>query len=110
MASKVELDRKGLKDFFMGEEVKSVLMQNGEKVKKAAASTAGSVVAISSRLIGYASGGFTVEYQRRSSRPRVIIYPEGDSDLTWRAHFASQKVKGVAHMRAALYSTIAKDS
>jgi hypothetical protein len=56
-------------------------------------------------ITGYASAGFSVEWESRGGkRPRVNIVSNADPETTTRAHFYTQRRDGVAHLRAALYN------
>ena len=104
--AKVKMDKNGVAEFFKGEEVKKILLDKGEIVQKKAESTAGQVQNISKDLIGYSGAGFETKYEKRSKRPRVTVSSKANPDLVWKAHFASQQVNGVAHLRAALYDSV----
>ena len=54
-------------------------------------------------ITGYASAGFSVVYEARGKRPRVLIKSNADSATITAAHFHTQKRDGIAHLRAALY-------
>lgn len=56
------------------------------------------------RIDGYASAGFSVDFESRGNkRPRVNIKSNADGDTAMAAHFNSQRKNGVGHLRAALF-------
>lgn len=54
------------------------------------------------RITGYAAAGFRTEWVT-SGRPQARVYSNADPKTITAAHFHTQLVNGVAHMRAALY-------
>lgn len=84
--------------------LRGLLMDVGRDVAAEAQATAQSAQNGSGgRLTGYAEAGFTVEWDERTTRPRVNVISNADIKTAMAAHFYTQKRDGVGHLRAALY-------
>jgi len=104
--SRVVVHEQGISDFLeMNPSVKQQLLDVAEQVASEAQSTASSAEeGAGGRIDGYASAGFTVEWESRGGkRPRVIIKSNADRKTVLAAHFHTQLRDGVGHLRAALY-------
>lgn len=94
----------GLKALLYDPAITGLLTDLGESVRTEAQATASSAEeGAGGRIDGYASAGFTVSYEARGKRPRVLIKSNADGDTITAAHFHTQKRDGVGHLRAALY-------
>jgi hypothetical protein len=103
---KVVVDPAGVDAFVTNNPaVRNLLMQTGYNVAAEANSTASDAEqGPSGRISGYASAGFSVEFQvRPGARPRVNVKSNAPGDIALAAHFSSQRRNGVGHLRAALY-------
>lgn len=102
--AKVVLHSQGLKETLFSEETKKQLMELADKVAAEAQATASAAEnGPGGRLDGYEAAGFSVVYETRSKRPRVIVKSNADAETAKAVHFYTQARDGVAHMRAALY-------
>lgn len=104
---RVVVDEQGLAEFLQANKsVRDALVSTAQQVAGAAQSTAPSAEnGPGGSINGYASAGFTVEWESRGGkRPRVNIVSNADSETATAAHFYTQRRDGVAHLRAALYS------
>lgn len=101
----IYIDPKGIEDFLNNNaSVKAIFTDLGEQVAAEAQATADSAQRGSGGTItGYAEAGFSVEWERRSGRPRVNVVSNADPETFLRAYFYTQKRDGVAHLRRALY-------
>lgn len=105
-STRVIVHEDGIADFLeMNPAVKAQLMGVAEQVATEAQRTASSAEnGDGGRISGYASAGFSVEWESRGGkRPRVNIKSNADKKTFLAAHFHTQKRDGVAHLRAALY-------
>lgn len=84
-------------------ELKSLLMETGDRVHQAATSSAQDAQrGPGGTLYGYAEAGFEVTWEQRNKRPRVVVQSLADPVMSLRVHFYTQKRDGVAHLRMAL--------
>lgn len=90
--------------------IKAKLMEGGAKVQAEAAATADAAQKGAGGTIdGYAQAGFSVVWEQRSKRPRVVIRSNNtDPDTLERVYWYTQKRDGVTHLRAALYKFFPK--
>lgn len=105
--AKVEVDEAGLAEFVsQNKPLRDMLVSTAQAVANQAAATASDAEeGPGGRIDGYASAGFTVEYESRGGkRPRVNIKSNAPGAIAMAAHFHSQLKDGVGHLRAALYS------
>lgn len=86
------------------------LMNGGAKVQAEAAATADAAQKGAGGTIdGYAQAGFSVVWEQRSKRPRVVIKSNNtDPETLERVYWYTQKRDGVTHLRAALYKFFPK--
>ena len=104
MANKIVYNPKGIQDLLMSRDIEKALVEFGDKVAAEASATASSAEeGPGGRIDGYAAAGFSVVYERRSKRPRVLVKSNADPETAMAAHFHTQWRDGVAHLRAALY-------
>lgn len=101
---KVVVDNKDLAAFLQeNKEVRDLLINTAQSVQAAAESTADDAQkGAGGTLYGYAEAGFTVEWEARGKRPRVIISSNADPEMALRVHFYTQKRDGISHLRKAL--------
>lgn len=107
MASvKVVTDPQALAELLVrNPELRAIFSSVGEQVKSAAEATAQAAQnGPGGTLHDYAEAGFTVKWEARGRRPRVVISSNADPEMALRVHFYTQKRDGVAHLRAALRS------
>lgn len=84
-------------------DVKNLIMGVAQGVAGEAQATAGDAEkGAGGRIDGYAAAGFRTEWVG-SGRPQARVYSNADSKTITAAHFHTQLVNGVAHLRAALY-------
>lgn len=102
---KVVVEEAGLRDFLRAnKDFRDGLVHTAQAVADEAQATASEAEKGSGgRIDGYASAGFTVRWEDRGKRPRVIVESNADKDTVTAVHFHTQKVWGVAHLRRALY-------
>lgn len=101
---RVEVDPKDLAAFLKeNKPVRDLLVGTAQRVKSAAEATADAAQNGSGgRLQGYAEAGFSVRWEGRGRRPRVVIESNADPAMALRVHFYTQKRDGIAHLRKAL--------
>ena len=101
----VYVDPKGVEDFLNNNpQIEAMMTQMGRDVAAEAQATADAAqLGSGGTITGYAEAGFTVEWERRSRRPRVNIISNADEKTFLKAYFYTQKRDGVAHLRKALY-------
>jgi hypothetical protein len=56
------------------------------------------------KIDGYSAAGFSVEWESRARRPRVVVKSNASGEISLAAHFNSQRKNGLGHLRAALQS------
>lgn len=83
-----------------------LILELTEKVLQEAKATAGKFN--SETVDQYAAAGFTGKVEPRTKRPRGVVKSNADGETALRAQFASQKLEGVSHLRAALYKHVPK--
>lgn len=85
-------------------EFRAFLMGIGKQVAGEAQATASDAEkGPGGTLDGYAAAGFSVVWENRGRRPRVIIKSNASPQTALRVLFYTQKKSGVAHLRRALY-------
>lgn len=85
-------------------EFKALLMAQAQKVANEAQATAQQAQGgPGGKLQGYAEAGFSVVWESRSRRPRVLIKSNASPEMALRVHLRTQKQWGIAHLRQALY-------
>jgi hypothetical protein len=83
--------------------IRDAMMATANDVKGAAEATAQDAQnGAGGTLHGYAEAGFSVSWQARGKRPRLIITSDADPEMALRVHFYTQKRDGIAHLRKAL--------
>lgn len=105
--TRVVVHEEGIADFLsMNKGVRDMMFDVANEVVSEASRTADSAQKGSGgRISGYAEAGFEAQWESRGGkRPRINIVSKADKDTAWSAHFHSQLVGGVGHLRAALYS------
>lgn len=104
--TKIVIDPKAVQEVLRKEPgVKFTLQSVAAAVAAEAQRTAGDAEnGAGGTIDGYASAGFSVQYEQRSRRPRVLIVSNADPDVALAAHFNSQRKNGIGHLRAALQS------
>lgn len=105
--TRVIVHEEGIADFLsMNKGVRDMMFDAANKVVEEAQRTADAAQKGSGgRISGYAEAGFEAQWEARGGkRPRINIVSKADKDTAWAAHFHSQLVNGVAHLRAALYA------
>lgn len=102
--TKIVLEKDGFTNLFnKNPQLKAIFMEEANKVKTAAQSTAQSAQnGAGGTLYGYAEAGFTVTWEIRGNRPRAVISSNADPEMSLRVHFYTQKRDGISHLRAAL--------
>lgn len=104
---KVIVHEEGLAQFLReNQAVRSVLLDQANKVKSTAESTASDAQkGAGGTISGYAEAGFRVEWvDRGGKRPHVnVISNTTDAQTLTRVYFYTQKRDGVTHLRKALY-------
>ena len=104
MASKVAIIRPALAELLIEPGIRGVVMDVAGEVKKSAESTASDAEkGEGGTLTGYASAGFSAEWEQRGKRPRAIVRSNLNNGVQWRVHFSTIRRWGVAHLRQALY-------
>lgn len=101
----VVVDPRGVADFLKdNKDVRDLLARTAGEVQSEAQMTADAAQkGEGGRLDGYAQAGFSVVWELRGRRPRIIIKSNADAKTSMIAHFYTQKRDGVGHLRAALY-------
>lgn len=101
----VVVDPRGVQDFLKdNKDVRDLLASVANNVKSEAQTTADAAQkGEGGRLDGYAQAGFSVVWELRGRRPRIIIKSNADGLTALKAHFYTQKRDGIGHLRAALY-------
>lgn len=102
---KIVIDQQALTDLVEDNAyIKKELLDVANKVRSEAQATATSAEnGAGGTIDGYASAGFTVEWEQRGARPRVNVRSNAPTETAMAAHFHTQKRDGVGHLRAALY-------
>lgn len=104
MVSQVKIIRPALAEILSEPGIRGVVMGVAAEVKKSAESTASDAEkGEGGTLTGYASAGFSAEWQQRGKRPRGIVRSNLNNGIQWRVHFSTIQRWGVAHLRQALY-------
>lgn len=86
-------------------ELRALFMSTANDVKAFAEATAQDAQnGPGGTLYGYAEAGFSVKWEARGRRPRLLITSNADPEMALRVHFYTQKRDGVSHLRAALRS------
>lgn len=103
---RVDVHPEGLVDLLRSSpEIRSLLAGEASKVKAAADATAQEAQnGPGGTLSGYAEAGFSVVWEMRGRRPRILITSNADPEMALRVHFYTQKRDGISHLRAALRS------
>lgn len=102
--TKITFQDPGIRDVLFDPGVRALVMSVADLVKGSAESTASDAEkGEGGSLTGYASAGFSAEWEPRSKRPRAIVKSNINDGTQWRVHFATIKRWGVAHLRLALY-------
>jgi len=101
---RVVIDPQGVADFLRSNKpVRDLLAGEAATVQAEAQSTADSAQkGAGGRIDGYAQSGFSIIWEMRSRRPRIIIKSNADAKTSMNAHFYTQKRDGIGHLRAAL--------
>lgn len=103
----VVVDPQGLADLLeQNKSIRDTLFGVANAVAAHAQSTASDAEGgAGGRIDGYASAGFSVVWDARGGkRPRVNVVSNADPATATAAHFHTQKIWGVGHLRAALYA------
>lgn len=102
---KVVVDPRGIEYFLKtNKPVRDMMSRLANDVKAEADATASAAEkGEGGTITGYAAAGFTVKWETRSKRPRIIIKSNADSNTVNRVYWYTQKRDGVAHLRKALY-------
>lgn len=100
----VQVDPQDLAYFLQqNKDIRDLLMSQAGIVKGEAEGTAQDAQGgPGGKLDGYAEAGFSVKWDGRSRRPRVLITSDADPDMALRVHLSTQKRWGIAHLRKAL--------
>ena len=104
--TKVVIHEDGIADFLsMNKQVRDMMVGVAQQVAATAETTANAAQkGPGGRIDGYAEAGFSVEWEARGGRrPRVNVKSNADPATALAAHFHTQLVNGVGHLRAALY-------
>ncbi len=101
---RVDVDEQALAEFVeTNRDIKDLLLSVGNNVKSAAEATAQDAQGgPGGRLSGYAEAGFSVVWESRGRRPRVLIVSNADSEMATRVHLSTIVRWGIGHMRKAL--------
>lgn len=101
---KVVVDNKDLVAFLQeNKEIRDLLINTAQAVQAQAESTADNAQkGPGGTLSGYAEAGFSVTWESRGKRPRVLISSNADPEMALRVHFYTQKRDGISHLRKAL--------
>lgn len=102
---RVKVHPEAISDFLRANKpVRDLLMGTARDVAAEAQATASEAEkGAGGRIDGYAEAGFSVVWQGRTKRPRIDIRSNADGKTATAAHFHTQRVNGVGHLRAALY-------
>ena len=101
---KVDVHPEGLVDLLNSSpEIRKLLAEEADLVKTAAEATAQEAQnGPGGTLHGYAEAGFTVVWEMRGRRPRILIQSNADPEMALIVHFYTQKRDGISHLRKAL--------
>lgn len=105
--TRVEWHEEGLIDVMDQLGMRSILTEAGQKVADELAATA--TVADNGpggTIDGYSDAGFSVIYEPRGRRPRVVVKSNAPGDVAAAAGFNYYHKTGQLHMLAALYKFI----
>jgi hypothetical protein len=101
---RIVYDKKSLPEIAEEPKLKAFLMSIGKQVAAEAQSTASRAEkGPGGRISGYADAGFSVVWENRGRRPRVLIKSNASPQTALRVLFYTQKAWGTAHLRRALY-------
>lgn len=106
----IQKNQAGFTKLLQSAEMRAGLMRQGEKVLAEAQATADAAQkGTGGKITGYAEAGFSIEYETRGKRPRVVVKSNNTDPITLeRVYWFTQKRDGVAHLRAALYKFFPK--
>lgn len=110
MADRIQSNPKGFAQLLQSAEMRTGLIRQGEKVAEQAQATADAAQnGAGGKISGYAEAGFSVVFEARGKRPRVIVKSNNTNPETLeRVYWFTQKRDGVTHLRAALYKIFPK--
>ena len=87
--------------------MEQILMEQGEKVAEELRATASDAEnGPGGTIDGYAAAGFSVVYEPRGRRPRVVVKSNAPGDIALAAGFNYYRKKGQLHFLASLYKFI----
>jgi len=105
--TRIEFHESGVIDLMDELGMRAILTEAGQKVADELAATA--TVADNGpggTIDGYSDAGFTVTYEARGRRPRVVVKSNAPGDVAAAAQFNYYHKTGQLHMLAALYKFI----
>lgn len=104
--TKVVVDPRGVEYFLKtNKPVRDLISGVANDVKREAEATASAAEkGEGGEITGYAAAGFSVKWEMRSRRPRVIIQSNlNDPETLEKVYWYTQRRDGIAHLRKALY-------